>query len=328
MKADTESINRIMNEYEEIRIANEESWRKRIAEVYEKIPEIKEIDTQIRMAGTKMMQGTFENPKRAAEFKDEMHEKFAVLKNKKQQLLRQHNIPADYMDRKYVCSFCKDTGYTENKKCKCFEQKLINQAYTNSNLSARIKNQNFGTFSFEYYSSIPIKAENNTSPLERIKNIYRIAREFSADIDNFEKSLMFYGKNGLGKTFLSSCIAKEVLDSGKTVIYTTATRIFSLYEDNKFNRRNTEEIINKAFECDLLIIDDLGAEYVSRATVPFLFELLNSRLLERKKFIISTNLGFDELTTLYSNRFTSRIYEYFIPLKFLGEDIRVKKLGI
>ena len=324
MKFDNEVISRILHEYEETRSLNEQKRLKRINEVYTKIPRIKDIDDETRIIGSTTANAILLNPSQAAELRKKMRENFARLKSEKDVLLANAGFSNDYMNLHYTCDICKDTGYADNKRCKCFEQKLIDEAYTNSNLSAIIKDQNFSSFSFDYYSKNAL--ENGISPYNRICDIYRIAVEFANNIEPYPKSLLFYGENGLGKTFLSSCIAKEVLDKGKTVVYTTATRLFSIYEDYKFNRKHDNGVIEKAYQCDLLIIDDLGAEYISKATIPFMFDLLNTRLLEGKKFIISSNHSVADLTEIYTKRFTSRIYEYFMPLEFLGTDIRVQKM--
>lgn len=324
MKYDAELINRILQEYEDIRALNRARHYHRIDEVYNKVPRIKEIDDETRAVGSSVTANILANPDKSQEYKAKMKESFARLRAEKEQLLAENGFSSDYMDMVYTCSMCEDTGYIGGARCRCFEQKLINEAYMNSNLMMVIKEQNFERFSFDYYNDTAIEPDG-VSPLSRIKDIYAICRKFSADFENYPKSLLFYGGSGLGKTFLSSCIAKEVLDSGKTVIYTGATRLFSLYEDYKFGRTKADSMIEKSYETDLLIIDDLGTEFRSKATEPFLFDLMNSRLLNGKKLIISTNYNMNELTSIYSTRFTSRVYEFFTPLKFLGEDIRVKK---
>ena len=138
--------------------------------------------------------------------------------------------------------------------------------------------------------------------------------------------MVFYGPTGLGKTFLSGAVAKELMDRGKTVVYLRAARLFSVYEDYKFGRNTDKNVIDNIYNTDLLIIDDLGTEVQDKKNLSFLFDVVNERTANGKKIIISTNLEISEITKLYSMRFTSRLYEYFMMYRFYGEDIRIQKL--
>lgn len=325
MNYNAEITERILQQYEDTRIANEAYRRNRIREVYAKIPRIEQIDNEIASVGANI----FTDPANAKQYLSQMKQTFARLNAEKDRLLRENGFDPDCMKIKYTCEFCRDTGYVGNARCKCFEQKLINEAYADSNLMDLMKNQNFALFSFDYYSDRIVEPDG-VSPLSRIKDIYNIAKAFSENFDTYPKSLLFYGSSGLGKTFLSGCIAKEVLDSGKTVIYMDAAGLFEVYEEARYNKKNAESMIEKFYNSDLLIIDDLGTEYRSRTNLveSSLFALLNRRMRAGKKMIISTNFNMNELTKMYTTRFTSRIYEFFTPLKFLGDDIRVQKLSM
>ena len=156
--------------------------------------------------------------------------------------------------------------------------------------------------------------------------IYNSCKRFCENFESEVKSILFYGPTGLGKTFLSSAVAKEIMDSGKTVVYTRATRLFAMNDDYKFGRNSDKSVIDNIYNADLLIIDDLGTEPYNKNSISFLFDVINERIAENKKMIINTNLQLNELTKLYSTRFTSRLYEYFILYKFYGEDIRIQKL--
>jgi len=188
--------------------------------------------------------------------------------------------------------------------------------------------QNFDNFDFSYYSDTIVESEG-ISPLTNIKSIFQTCFNFVQNFDKTDDNLLLYGGPGLGKTFLSSCIAKDLLDRGKTVFYQTAFKIFGLLEDYKFNRSEesaTKTQVDRLFDVDLLIIDDLGTEFVNTYTSSAFFNILNSRLLDKRKTIISTNLNMEELVNLYSNRVVSRIIGHYIPLKFFGEDIRKLKM--
>lgn len=323
--ADSLTVNKIFNEYEELRTKASNERRNRIDEIYASVPRIKEIDDKIYSLGFGNMQNILKNPDEADKYNSEMKEKFRILKAEKQKLLEENNIPADYDAYKYECADCSDTGFTpDGKRCRCFTQKLINEAYMKSNLGDVLKKQNFDTFSFNYYSKD--KSDYEISPYDNMVKIYSRCKSYCENFDNEVKSLLFSGSTGLGKTFLSSCIAKDIIDREKIVVYVRATRLFNMYEDYKFGRNNDKSIIDNLYSADLLIIDDLGTEPQNKNNTSFLFDIVCERLSNGKKLIINTNLSINELAKIYSSRFASRIYEGFEVYKFYGNDIRIEKL--
>lgn len=323
--ADSATVNKIFNEYEELRQKAANERKQRIDEVYKKVPRIKEIDDEIYLFGLNNMQSILKNPENADALNAKMKAKFKVLKEEKQNLIKENNIDADYENYKYECENCNDTGYTEDgKKCSCLLQKLINEAYAKSNLGDVLKKQNFDTFSFDYYSKV--SSDNKISPHDNMVRIYNYCKKFCDNFEDEEKSLFFYGGTGLGKTFLSSCIAKEIIDKGKTVIYTRAAKMFNIYEDYKFGRNDDKSLIDNLYNADLLIIDDLGTEPQNKNNFAFLFDLICDRLSDGKKIIINSNLNMAEIEKVYSSRFSSRIYESFMVYGFYGEDIRILKM--
>ncbi len=323
--ADSVTVNKIFNNYEELRTKASNERRIRVDEVYKKLPRIKEIDDEIYSLGFGNMRNILKNPDKADEYNSEMKEKFKVLKAEKERLIKENNIEPDYDKYKYECEKCSDTGFTpDGKRCVCYTQKLIDEAYTKSNLGDILEKQNFGTFSFEYYSKNADGYE--ISPYENTVKIYSRCKEYCENFDNEFKSLLFSGPTGLGKTFLSSCIAKELIDKGKIVIYVRATKLFTMYEDYKFGRNNDKSVIDNLYNADLLIIDDLGTEPQNKNNISFLFDLICERISYGRKFIINTNLNINEIAKAYSSRFASRIFESFEVYKFFGEDIRIKKI--
>ncbi len=317
-------IEKILNEYEEYRTASETERKRRIAEVYEKFPQIEELDKEIFKLGSENVQNIIRNPENSDKINSDFKKNLKELEDKKYKILKENNIPKDYDKKKYRCELCKDTGYTDDgKKCKCLKQRLINEAYSKSNLGDILAVQNFDTFSFKYYSK---EKTDGISPYDNMQAIYKRAKSFCENFDSDEKSLIFYGSTGLGKTFLSSCIAKDLIDSGKTVIYSRAARFFGIYEDYKFGRAENKNLIDEIYGCDLLIIDDLGTEAKNSINLSFLFDVLSERTANGKKMIINTNFDLGELAKNYSQRFTSRIFEFFIPCKFTGSDIRLQKM--
>ena len=320
---DSNVMDIIITEYENQRALNERERRERIRKVYNLVPEIEQIDRQISLIGSATLRKILANPY-DTEAKDEMHTKFAVLKQRKKELLTKFNLPLDYDQIRYKCPLCKDTGSVEGQgRCSCFKQKMIDNLYEKSNMKELLKKQNFSLFKDEFYSKKPLQGFKDT-PYENIKKIKKFCIDFIENFDDLSKSLLFYGDTGLGKTYMSSCIGKELIDRGKTVLYMRASRLFRLFEDERFGR--LEEDIDGFYKSDLLIIDDLGTEAFSKNNASFIVDLINERIYNDKKIIINTNLNFEGLEKLYTKRFSSRLLDSFDMIYFYGEDIRKFKL--
>lgn len=315
----------IIKEYEKLQETAKQEQQRRINEIYIKIPRIKEIDEQISSIGfkiaTSIMSKDIEN---VEEYIKMQSEKITDLKIEKTELLSRYGYPIDYMDIKYKCKKCKDTGFIENKYCSCFRQKLINKYYQQSNLRDILKIENFDTFNFEYYPNRPYNNESLT-PRENIEKIYAYTVNYTKNFDKLNESLFFYGSSGLGKTFLSNCIAKELLDKGKVVIYQTASNLMDIIRRSRFEDTSNVNELNELLECDFLIIDDLGTEPVTPYSYSELFNVINTRILNKKKMLISTNFHLNDIIQNYPERITSRILGHFTLFKFYGEDIRIQK---
>lgn len=318
------AIRRIMNEYDQLRTIARAKRDELVEKVHNEFPEIKKIENDINRLGIENFGNIIKNPEKAQELNAEFDKNIALLKEKKAEILKNNNIPADYDEVKYHCEKCLDTGYEDTKKCSCFTQKLINLRYDLSNMKEML--HDFSEFSFDYYSEKEV--ENlGISERENIEIIYKKAIDFCRN-DN-AKNMFFYGGCGFGKTFLSSCIAKKMMDQGKTVIYTSASGLFSDYEDYKFGKKENDdfdEMRELMRDCDLLILDDLGCEVISSLSCQLLNEIINERIITKKKMIISTNMNMKGIAQKYSDRIASRIYEAFEILHFVGKDIRVQKL--
>ena len=194
-----------------------------------------------------------------------------------------------------------------------------------SNISRMLEKENFTTLDTSIFSSEK-DPESNISPQQNMLQIVSICESFILDFDKDNgENLLFYGDTGLGKTFMCNCIAKSLLDKGHLVIYQTAFKMFEIIEEYKFHNINnsiSKENYNNLFECDLLIIDDLGTELTNTFTVSELFMILNTRLLNKKKTIISTNFSLSKLAETYTERISSRIFDKFTLVKFVGKDLR------
>lgn len=320
---DSNVMDSIITEYENQRALNERERDERVRKVYKIVPEIEEIDKQISVIGRETLRKILADPDKT-EVKEEMHTKFEVLKQRKKEILTKYNIPLDYDKIKYRCSLCKDTGSIEGVgRCSCFKQKVIDNLYEQSNMKELLKKQNFNMFRDDFYSKRPLRGFEKT-PYENIKNIKDFCVKFINNFDKPSKSLLFYGDTGLGKTYMSSCIGKELMDRNKTVLYIRASRLFRLFDDERFGR--LEEDIKGLYKSDLLIIDDLGTEAFSKNNASFIIDLINDRINNDKKMIINTNMNFEGLEKLYTKRFSSRLLDSFDMMYFYGDDIRRIKL--
>lgn len=244
-----------------------------------------------------------------------------TLSKKRNAILKKLGYPENYLDLTFDCNICDDTGYVGQEMCTCFKKALAKARYSESGLEKLILKQNFENFSLSYYTD-----ENK----ENMKNTLKEAKKFAKNFSKENMSnILYMGMTGLGKTHLSTSIAKVVMDNGYDVIYETAQNIFTDIETDRFNRteRDSSEFISsKYYDCDLLIIDDLGTEIDNKYNISAMYHLINSRLVNDKSTIINTNLSIDDFRDRYEDRITSRIVgEYKIYL-FKGTDVRYQKV--
>lgn len=325
-------LKELLKEYSKKKIKVEQEAQEKKEKFYKSHSEFEKIDEKInRLAflqmNTILKSGISNNN---INFEEELN----YLKKEKQRLLKELNIPDNFFEPVYECNICKDTGFVSkgNKSnlCNCIQQKIFNIQYNKCNIS-NLEKENFKTFELSVYSDEinEEKFKSNISPRENIQNIRNIALDFIKTIDDpSAKNLIFIGNTGLGKTFLSNCIANEVLALGKTVLYQTAPTMLDSIIDYRFGK-TSNAIYENILNTDLLIIDDLGTEYMNSLKFAELFNIINSRILYQNnhctKTIISTNLNLQNLFSTYDERIVSRIVGYYNICRFFGDDIRFKK---
>ena len=313
----------IMRSYEQKHLRNQNLLLQRYKEIYEHIPEFKEIEDSISFLSVQQAKKLLDGDEDAL---NTLHLELSELISKKQQLLISNGYPSNFLDDIYDCPICKDTGYVGSEKCSCFKKAVIDLLYAQSNLEEILQKENFDTFSLKYYSDSYIDAKTGRTSLSSMKEALQVCHDFVDRFDTEFSNLFLYGDTGVGKTFLSNCIAKELIDKTYSVIYFTAFELFDVFAKSKFGKDETAEVMySHIFDCDLLIIDDLGTELTNSFTTSQLFLCLNERLLRKKSTIISTNLALDTFSELYSARTFSRITSNYKILKLIGDDIRIKK---
>ncbi|MBQ8300092.1 MAG: ATP-binding protein [Clostridia bacterium] len=330
-----EAIKRIERQYEIRRNQADAAFLSEKKAIYESTPRLSEIDKEITKLGIQTAKlsirpSSVENQKEI----ENLQSKIISLKNVKEDILKELNVN---LVPKYSCHKCNDTGYVINdglsEMCSCMRQELLNEAYNKSNMHS-LKTETFANLDLNLFSDIPnpTKYKSDISPRENVKKILNISEDFIKNFDNpKQKNLLFTGSTGIGKTYISSCIANEIIKSGYNVLYQTSPllldNIFNYkYSNNKFNASSSNDLYNSLFNVNLLIIDDLGTENLTAAKFSEIFTILNARLITpNTKTIISTNFSLEELSKMYDSRILSRLIGHFNICRFFGEDIRMKQ---
>lgn len=314
----------IMRNYEQRQLHNRDILDRRYKEVFKKLPEFKSIDESISMLSVRYGKKLLNGDDKAV---DMLKRELSVLRDKKKALLQMGGFPEDYLEPVCDCSDCSDTGYIGTQKCHCFKKAVIGILYEQSNLKQILKQENFGTFSLDYYSVNYTDTKTGRSSLQVIQEALAVCHSFVNTFGTQFQNLFLYGDVGVGKTFLSNCIAKELMDKEYSVLYFSASKFFSILAKYTFDKTDidAQNMYEYIFDCDLLMIDDLGTEFTNTFVASQFFTCINERLLSRKSTIISTNLSLDTLADLYTERSFSRITSNYTMLKLIGDDIRIKK---
>ena len=334
---DNSLLKQVLREYDEKRtraILEEENRKKELLKVNPKLLEIENELSRISIETSKAI--LLAPQKQKNSLISELKRKTTTLIKEKNNFIKNLSKENNYLNPHFDCKMCKDTGFVQKDgsaiMCSCLKQRIFDIAYNKSNMG-NLERENFSNFNIRIFSDKPDKEKykSEISPRENIQIIREKAKNFIDNFDNpEEKNLIFTGNTGVGKTFLTNCIANEVLKLGKTVLYQTAPVMFDEINDVKFGRENAKfDLYENLLNVDLLIIDDLGTEKISDSKITELFTIINTRLLNQNhkitKTIISTNLNVDELFKTYTTRIGSRLAGSYRFLRFFGEDLRFKK---
>lgn len=311
-----EQYDSIIREYENRQTQNFHELNRRKEQVYKSIPEYKQLEDEVASASVARAKALIDGTESST---NEYRKRITDINNRKKLLLKEHGYSADYLEQGYTCTDCCDTGYIDGEKCRCFKQMEITLLYEQSNIQEMISKENFSTLSYQYYEG---------EDLVRFQNAVNICKNFVSGFKNNYQNLLFYGSVGTGKSFLSGCVAKELLSTGHSVIYFSANGLFETLSRYAFDTKSKEGLYNfykDLYNCDLVIIDDLGTEVTNNFIASQLFSLLNERHLRQKSTIISTNLNLVEIQERYSERIFSRITSNYSICKLTGKDIRLQR---
>lgn len=297
----------------------------RRAEFFEKFPRALEIERTLAKTSNMAARAVFADRIGVREMLEKLKVQNLSLQAEQKSILEKNGYPVNYLDIDYSCKKCNDRGFIDGRMCDCMRKLLREKAYDKLNKASPLSLSDFSTFSLEYYSKALV-GDGKYSPYSRMENIFNFCQNYAINFTPTSESLLFQGNSGLGKTHLSLAIAREVIEKGYGVIYTSAPDILSKLESERFGgERNTDATENLLKECDLLIIDDLGTEFLTAFTLSKIYNIINTRMLLKKPTIVSTNLTLKELQKNYSPRMVSRIIGEMTRLPFIGEDIRQKQ---
>ena len=314
---------KVMARYAAIRTQEETNQKRRKAEIYQRIPRIQTLETLMSRNSLNVARVHLkaeDNPEVAIKA---LKSQNLNLRQEKMELLVSHGFPMDYMDLKFKCRKCNDAGFVSGRKCSCYNSHLAEIVYEESHFKELMKDNSFMTYDDSLFDDKSVNTEYNKTVKQNMRDNLKMALRYVSDFSIHAENLYLYGPSGTGKTFLASCIARELLNEGNLVVYRTSAQLMDDIKDIKF--RDNKELESLIMDCALLIIDDLGTEMVSDLAKTEIFNLINIRLLHKKKLIISSNLKLENIRDKYSERLSSRIMGDFIFVPFFGEDLRLIK---
>ena len=307
----------IMRGYARRQARSRQELEERLERIHREIPERSALEEQITACQAKKVRAAVsQNREQSAELEGRLTQLFEG----RAELLAEHGLSLSDLEPVYTCPDCRDTGYIGEEKCHCFLQAEIDLLYHQSHLKEILEKENFHTFSYSWYEG---------EDREIMRRCVMDARMFIENFDSSFQNLLLLGAVGTGKTFLSNCIAKELMDTCHSVVYLTAFQLFELLSRAAFGsekqNRSYQQTYPYIFDCDLLIIDDLGTELPNSFTVSQFFLCINERILRKKSTLISSNLDMEALRNIYSERALSRIISCYTIRQLPGSDIRIKK---
>ena len=329
MGYDTNVLRRATQRLEQGRRERRERVENLRRDAYARQPKLERLDRQLQQTMAQLVAAALrqgEDPARAVR---EVRERNLAIQQERAVLLGALGLPEDALDDKPACPLCGDTGWQGAKMCRCLRELCAREQIAELSKLLDLGEQSFDTFRMDYYSQTPWPG--GTSPRENMELVYEVCLNYAQKFGRFHfKNLFLTGAPGLGKTFLSACIARSVSEQGFSVVYDTAGNIFAQFENRKFQRdaegvQTARDETRRYLNCDLLILDDLGSELTTQFTQSALYELINTRLVSDRRTVISSNLTPEDVVRRYTPQISSRLLGEFYILHFFGDDIRLLK---
>ena len=325
MAYDGKIMRRALQRFEEDRTLRESRFEARREAIFQRQPRLRQIDTELRATMSRIIVGALRRGTDPRPAVNRLRDENLSLQQEKRQLLADMNLPEDALDAKPACALCGDSGYRGGAVCRCLRSYYAQEQQKELSRMLDLGSQSFDTFSLEWYSD-RYNGNIGCAPREHMEMVYDVCANYAHQFGKKPANLLLFGEPGLGKTFLSAAIAREVSGEGFSVVYDTAAHIFERFETRKFSREEeADSDVERILGCDLLILDDLGTEMTTAFVQSALYQIINTRLMEKKSTILSTNLMPGEIARRYSPQIASRIEGEYQLLPFFGEDIRKLK---
>lgn len=310
MALTNDQYNSLIRQYEEKTRRHEAFIAAREKQLYDAIPQLAQLDQDLVDSA---MDAFY------ARIKGDKSTTLSSVSDKRKKLIAAAGFPADFTTPVYDCPDCKDTGFIDGKKCHCFTQAAMDICFSQSGIQQAMADNTFDSFDFSLFK--------DSESLSEARDAYNTARAFCDDFSESHDNLVIWGATGTGKTFLSGCIGNALLKEGYSVLYFTAFGLFDVFERRVFKHDETiEDVHDMVFDCDLLIIDDLGTEMNNSFISSRLYQCLNERLMRGRSTVISTNLSLKDLRDRYTERVSSRVIADYKPIRLSGKDLRVESI--
>lgn len=309
---------------------HQQAQQRRRTEIYRTLPRTEEIDRRLRQTAPRILAASLRQGLDQEQALAALRRENLALQEEETALLKQAGYPPDALTETPYCPLCDDRGWKGTVMCSCLKDLCRQEQIAQLSSMLDLGDQSFDTFRLDYYDR-QVWPQFRRSPREAMETVLSVCRSYAELFGTYHhKNLFLFGSPGLGKTFLSACIARVVSEAGYSVVYDTAANVFARFETKKFARqaeelRQAEADTRRYLTCDLLILDDLGSEFTSPFVQSALYEVVNTRLIEDKHTVISSNLSLEQVRQRYSPQVASRLAGAYMPLTFLGNDIRQMK---
>nr|WP_325299337.1 ATP-binding protein [uncultured Dysosmobacter sp.] len=328
MAYDGRIMRRALLRFEEEKRQREERFQERRESIFQRQPRLREIDAELCSTMSRIISSALRHGTDPAPAVEVLREENLRLQEEKRQLLGRMGLPEDCLEEKPACPLCGDTGYRGGQVCRCLRNYYAREQQKELSRMLDLGGQSFDTFSLDWYSDRVEPGQKKSARAHMEERVYNSCAEYAHRFGRKPANLLLFGAPGLGKTHLSAAIAREVSAGGWSVVYDTAAHVFERFESQKFGREEGEEAssdVDRVLNCDLLILDDLGTEMTTAFVQSALYQIVNTRLMEKRSTIINTNLSPEKLAQRYTPQIASRIEGEYELLPFVGEDIRKLK---